>query len=99
MFITFLRSHHRPLPPQRLLAIALLSSLVVLLPSVAQAQGDPVAEQSAQALKTLSMPSQQVIGKLSQLNHLPADEWRFHAGDVEHGEAIDLDDSSWPIAK
>jgi len=99
MFITFLRCQHRPLPPQRLLAIALFSSLVVLLPSVAQAQGDPVAEQSAQALKTLSTRSQQVIGKLSQLNHLPADEWRFHAGDVEHGEAVDLDDSSWPIAK
>jgi alpha-mannosidase len=58
-----------------------------------------VAEQSAQALKTLSTPSQQVIGKLSQLNHLPAEEWRFHAGDVEHGEAVDLDDSTWPIAK
>ena len=58
-----------------------------------------MAEQSAQALKALSHPSQQVIEKLSQLNHLPADEWRFHAGDVEHGEAVDLDDSSWPIAK
>ena len=50
-------------------------------------------EQTAQALKTLSAPSQQVIEKLSQLNHLPADEWRFHAGDVEHGEAVDLDET------
>ena len=58
-----------------------------------------MAEQSAQALKTLSAPSRQVIEKLSQLNHLPADEWRFHDGDVEHGEAVDLDDSSWPIVK
>src|SRR5277367_3714449 len=72
---------------------------MVLLPSEARAQADPVAEQSAQALKTLSTPSQQVIGRLSQLNHLPAAEWRFHAGDVEHGETVDLDDSSWPIVK
>jgi alpha-mannosidase len=99
MFITLLRCHHRPLLPQRLLAIALLSPLIVLLPSAARAQTDPVAQQSAQALKTLSTPSQQVIEKLSQLNHLPAGEWRFHAGDVEHGEAVDLDDSSWPIVQ
>ena len=97
MFTTSFRCNPRPLP--RLLAITLLSPLIVLLPSTARAQGDPVAEQSAQALKTLSTLSRQVIEKLSQLNHLPADEWRFHAGDVEHGEAVDLDDSSWPIVK
>ncbi len=98
VFTTFLRIHY-PLPPHRLLATALLSVLTVLLPSAARAQDGPVAEQTAQALKTLSTPSQQVIEKLSQLNHLPANEWRFHAGDVEHGESVDLDDSSWPIVK
>jgi len=78
----------------KLLAIALL-----FLPSLAQAQGDSVTQQATQAVKTLSTPSQEVIEKLSGLSHLPAEEWRFHAGDVEHGEAVDLDDSGWPIVK
>jgi alpha-mannosidase len=98
VFTTFLCSHCS-LPQHRFLAIALLSCLMVLLPSAARAQADPVAEQTAQTLKTISTPSQQVIERLSQLNHLPVAEWRFHAGDVEHGEAVDLDDSSWPIVK
>jgi alpha-mannosidase len=32
---------------------------------------------------------------LRSLMHLPAEEWKTHSGDVPHGEAIDLDDSSW----
>jgi alpha-mannosidase len=32
---------------------------------------------------------------LMSLMYLPAEKWRIHAGDVAHGEAIDLDDSSW----
>ena len=36
---------------------------------------------------------------MSKLNQLPVDEWRFHAGDLEHGEAVDLDDSSWQAVK
>jgi alpha-mannosidase len=85
MSIPFFPSASRPLLRQRLLAIALFSFLFVLLSSAARAQGDPAAEQTAQALKTLSTPAQQVIERLSQLNHLPAGEWRYHAGDVEHG--------------
>ena len=86
------------IPRHKLLAIAFLS-LLLFLPCPARAQGVSVAQQAAQAVKTLSDPSQQVIEKLSGLNHLPANEWRFHAGDVEHGEAVDLDDSNWPIVK
>ena len=99
MFTACFRRNHRPLPPHRLLAIALLSPLIALLPSAARAQGDIVAQQAAQAIKALSNPSQEVIERLSKLDHLPADEWRFHAGDVEHGEAVDLDDSSWQVVK
>src|SRR5712672_2099629 len=32
---------------------------------------------------------------LQSLMHLPAEEWKTHTGDVPHGEAVDLDDSSW----
>ncbi len=34
---------------------------------------------------------------LRSLMHLPADEWKTHTGDIPHGEAINLDDSSWTI--
>ena len=99
MFNAFCFCIRRPPPPYRFFAIVLLSPLILFLPSEARAQGDSVTQQAEQAVKTLSTPSQEVIEKLSGLNHLPAEEWRFHAGDVEHGEAVDLDDSSWPIVK
>jgi len=57
------------------------------------------AEQAEQVVKSLNSNSQAVVGRLSELNRLPADEWRFHAGDMAHGESTDLDDSSWPIIK
>ena len=43
----------------------------------------------------LTAKEQQVTDTLATLDSLPAQEWRFHAGDVAHGEAPDLDDSSW----
>jgi alpha-mannosidase len=39
------------------------------------------------------------IRSLRGLMNLPAEEWKFHAGDVSHGEATDLDDSSWQVVK
>jgi len=49
--------------------------------------------------RALSAESRGVTDRLGSLNHLPADEWRFHAGDLAHGEATDLDDNSWPIVQ
>jgi len=57
------------------------------------------AEQAASAVKSLQANSQTVVARLSQLDKLPAEEWRSHAGDLAHGEAIDLDDSAWPVVK
>src|SRR6202046_4426799 len=36
---------------------------------------------------------------LQRLTTLPADEWRFHAGDVPHAESVGLDDSSWQVMR
>ncbi|WP_263382142.1 alpha-mannosidase [Granulicella arctica] len=36
-----------------------------------------------------------VLDRLGSLESLPSGSWRFHAGDVAHGEAVALDDSSW----
>jgi alpha-mannosidase len=56
-------------------------------------------QQVAEIVKTLDGNSQAVVGRLTELNRLPAEEWRFHAGDLAHGEAADLDDSSWLVVK
>jgi alpha-mannosidase len=48
----------------------------------------------------LSPQTQEAIQRLDTLSSLPADEWRFHLGDMAHGEAPDLDDSGWtPVKK
>jgi alpha-mannosidase len=56
-------------------------------------------QQVAEIVKALDANSQAVVGRLTELNRLTAEEWRFHAGDLAHGEAADLDDSSWPVVK
>jgi alpha-mannosidase len=43
--------------------------------------------------------AEDVVRALRHLTSLPADEWRFHAGDVAHGEAVSLDDSGWPMVR
>src|SRR5271170_647976 len=62
----------------------------------------------AAPFRALGMPQQNTsapdavkntVGTLRGLMNLPAEEWRFHVGDVARGEATDLDDSSWEIKK
>ncbi len=50
-------------------------------------------------LKNLSPEALAKLHTLETLNALPAGEWRFHAGDLAHGEAVGLDDSAWPLVK
>src|SRR5450756_2414334 len=57
------------------------------------------SEQAAQIVQSLSEHSRTVVQRLSQLDQLPAEEWRFHSGDLAHGESTDLDDSSWKLVK
>jgi alpha-mannosidase len=57
------------------------------------------AKQAAEVVKSLSANSQTVVQRLSELDQLPAEEWRFHAGDLAHGESPDLADSSWKEVK
>jgi len=78
-------------------AVALLASAGGLLGCVqASAQS---AEQAAEVVKSLSGQSKAVVARLTELDRLPAEEWRFHAGDLAHGESPDLDDSGWKIVK
>ncbi len=57
------------------------------------------ARQTAEITKAMPSEAQAVVERLGELDHLPAGEWRFHAGDVPHGESVSLDDSSWQTVK
>ena len=70
-----------------------LGWVVCVFAGVAAAQSfTPVRE-----LKNLSPEAIDKLHTLETLNALPVGEWRFHVGDVAHGEAVGLDDSSWPL--
>ncbi len=53
----------------------------------------------ASALANLSSDARNVIARLAPLKTLPAGDWRFHLGDLPHGEATDLDDRAWEIRR
>ena len=72
----------------------IISAVLSLLATAALAQS---AEEAARIAGKLSTNSQAVIQRLSALDTLPADGWKTHTGDLAHGEAVDLDDSSWPV--
>ena len=80
------------------LAVVALSVFVIGIFCHLQAAAQS-ASQAAVVVKSLSSNSQTAVQRLSELDQLPADEWRFHAGDQAHGESPDLDDSSWKAVK
>jgi alpha-mannosidase len=53
------------------------------------------AEEAAKIDAHLQPESQAVIARLSELSNLPDGTWKMHAGDLAHGEAVNLDDSGW----
>ena len=46
-----------------------------------------------------SAPARAALDKLRSVQALPAEEWRYHLGDIPHGERPELDDSSWTPIK
>jgi alpha-mannosidase len=62
------------------------------------AAGVAARAQSASAA-ALPASAKAVIDRLTQLDQLPAEDWRYHAGDLGHGEATTLDDSGWTMVK
>jgi alpha-mannosidase len=61
-----------------------------------------MAQSAADATKIaagLPADTHAVIDRLSSLRELPDVAWKLHAGDLAHGEAVNLDESGWqPIA-
>jgi alpha-mannosidase len=84
-----------------------LSALAALILFAFGPITNPVAAQTsaaigvatAKALAVLAPESRAVLDRLATLHQLPDGAWKMHAGDLAHGEAVDLDESSWqPIA-
>ena len=46
----------------------------------------------------LTAQSQQVLNTLASLSALPQPSWRYHVGDLTHGESPSVDDTSWQPA-
>jgi alpha-mannosidase len=57
------------------------------------------AAEMAKANASLQPASRTVIERLSGLHELPDGAWKMHTGDMAHGEAVKLDDSSWETVK
>ena len=70
----------------------LLLAIALLLSGRAQAQR---GSEFAQAAASLPPDARAVIDRLSSLSQLPSATWKMHAGDVAHGEEVNLDDSAW----
>jgi len=66
-----------------------LAAFVVASPVVAQSPQSRIGDPAIEA----------VTSQLRDLTHLAADEWRYHAGDLPHGEDAGLDDSRWTVVK
>ncbi len=69
--------------------LSLLAICAAAFPTTAQS-GPP---------KTASPAIEEVTSRLRSLTQLPAEDWRYHAGDLPHGEDLTLDDSSWEVVK
>ncbi len=69
---------------------------ILVLPCPAAGQN---AAEAAKIAANLQPESQAAIARLSGLSELPDGVWKTHAGDLAHGERVDLDESAWqPVA-
>src|ERR1700691_2018829 len=55
----------------------------------------PAQNREAPLPSILTPESQSVLDKLASLSALPEPSWRYHAGDLPHGESPSLDDAGW----
>jgi len=70
--------------------LLIAGSLSMAVPVRAQRGGEV-----AKATATLPAETQTVLHRLEALRELPDGAWFMHAGDLAHGEAAELDTSSW----
>lgn len=73
--------------------ILVTSVLLIVFVSLCLTAGTQSTAQVAEITRTLSPASRTAIERLSTFDNLPAEEWRYHPGDLANGEAPGLDDS------
>ena len=83
----------------RIRLASLLRHSALISCSTCLAAGTLFAQSEANILKTLPPATQTLVEQLGELSSLPSGDWKYHEGDVPHGEATDLDDSSWQSVK
>jgi alpha-mannosidase len=87
-----LKPGHCRLPLGTALASCVAIAVFALFAVCADAQS---ADDAGKIAASLPATSQAVIARLSALYELPDGAWKMHSGDLAHGEAASLDDSSW----
>jgi alpha-mannosidase len=63
--------------------------------------GRAAAQRGARPASAATLPpdARTVVDRLVSLGNLPDGTWKMHAGNVPHGEAVDLDDSDWQTVR
>jgi alpha-mannosidase len=72
--------------------------LLISLVFGGRAESQNIGE-AARAAANLQPESRAIIQRLSGLRELPDGVWKLHAGNLAHGEAVDLDESDWQSVK
>jgi len=60
-------------------------------------EADKLVNVLAKTIADMPPASRAVMERLSSLHELPRGVWKMHAGDLAHGEALNLDESSWRV--
>jgi len=76
---------------QQTLLHSLIAVTIFLCPGAVHGQG-----RGDQLTAALSPRTREVVDQLGRLRSLEANGWRYHEGDLSHGEEPNLDDGSWP---
>jgi alpha-mannosidase len=74
---------------KHVLALAAVALVMAIIPHTLYAQ------RGASPTASLTPHTREVVEQLGKLRALDANGWKYHAGDLPHGEDVNLDDSSW----
>src|SRR6266702_99763 len=77
-------------PIQRTLLNVSIAVAILLCPAAVHGQG-----RVDSSTASLSSRTREVVDQLGRLRSLEANGWKYHDGDLPHGEEPNLDDSSW----
>jgi len=83
------------LPAFLIFAAAILAVIPNQMKAQTAVEAAKLAAEAAKTAGALPEGSRAVIVRLSNLRVLPDGVWKMHSGDLAHGEAVNVDESSW----